>query len=158
MGHPEQTIVVGYASSAASRHALSVAAELAADLGARLQVVHVVDLRDYPVDPDLPDWEQQGAARLAAERAEVDALLADWSGEWGYDLQRGDPARALAATAAREHARMIVVGSRAASGLGVALERLAGAVHSVPHALERANIPVLVVPDHSATKGHSAAG
>ena len=155
MGRTEQSIVVGYASSAASRHAVTVAAELAADLGTRLHVVHVVDLRDYPVDPDLPDWEQQGAARLAAERAEVDALLADWPGEWSYDLQRGDPARALTAIAAREHARMIVVGSRAASGLGVALERLAGAVRSVPHALERADIPVLVVPDHPVAKGHS---
>jgi len=147
------SIVVGYASSAASRRALSVAATLATDLGVRLHVVHVVDLRDYPVDPELPDWERQGADRLAAERAEVDALLADWPGDWSYDLQRGDPARALAAIATREQARMIVVGSRAARS--VALEWLGGGLRSVPHALERADVPVLVVPDHSTDKGHS---
>ena len=145
----QQSIVVGYASSAAGRRALTVAAELAGDLGARLHVVHVVDLLDYPVDPDLPDWEEQGTARLAAERAEVDSALADWPGQWDYRLQRGDPAAALGEVAAQVQARMIVVGSRHGSGLAAALERLAGTTRSIAHALERADIPVLVVPDHS---------
>jgi nucleotide-binding universal stress UspA family protein len=148
----QQSIVVGYASSAAGRRALTVAAELAADLGARLHVVHVVDLLDYPVDPDGSDWEEQGSARLAAERAEVDSALAGWPGQWDYQLQRGDPAHALAEVAGQLRARMIVVGSRHGSGLAAALERLAGTARSVAHALERANIPVLVVPDHSAGK------
>jgi nucleotide-binding universal stress UspA family protein len=142
--HP--VIVAGYADSAASRHALTVAAELARDLGARLSVVHVVESRDYPVDPDLPDWEQQGAARLAQERAEVEDSLADWPIDWQYELWRGDPARALADAAGRLQARLIVVGTRGESGLGAALERLLGASRSVAHALEHAQIPVLVVP------------
>jgi nucleotide-binding universal stress UspA family protein len=151
VGNPmtQQSIVVGYASSVASRRALTVAAELAGDLGARLHVVHVVDLLDYPVDPDLPDWEERGASRLAAERAEVGSVLADWPGEWDYQVRRGDPARALAEIAAGRQARMIVVGTSHGSGLAVALERLAGTIRSVAHALERADIPVLVVPDHS---------
>jgi nucleotide-binding universal stress UspA family protein len=147
-----QSIVVGYASSAASRRALTVAAELAGDLAARLHVIHVVDLLDYPADPDLPDWEEQGTARLAAERDEVGSILADWPGQWSYQLQHGDPARALAEMAARVHARMIVVGTRHGSGFGAALERLAGTARSVAHALERADTPILVVPDHSARK------
>lgn len=150
----QQSIVVGYASSEAGRHALTVAAELAGDLGVELHVVHVVDLLDYPVDPDLPDWEEQGSARLAAERAEVDAVLADWPGQWDYRLRRGDPAHALAEVAAELGARMIVVGSRHGSGLAVALERLAGTTRSVAHALERADIPVLVVPEHSRPQHH----
>jgi nucleotide-binding universal stress UspA family protein len=109
----------------------------------------VVDLLDYPVDPDLPDWEERGASRLAAERAEVGSVLADWPGEWDYQVRRGDPARALAEIAAGRQARMIVVGTSHGSGLAVALERLAGTIRSVAHALERADIPVLVVPDHS---------
>jgi len=148
----QQSIVVGYASSAAGRRALTVAAELAADLGARLHVVHVVDLLDYPVDPDLPDWEEQGTARLAAERAEVDSVLTEWPGQWDYQVRRGDPAHALAEVAGHVRARMIVVGSRHGSGLAAALERLAGTPRSVAHALERADIPVLVVPDHSGGK------
>ncbi|MFL6160683.1 MAG: universal stress protein [Jatrophihabitantaceae bacterium] len=151
-GRPGRAIVVGYADSEASRRALTVAAELAADLGARLAVVHVVDLRDYPADPDLPDWEGAGAARLAAERTEVEGILANWSGQWTYELVRGEPARAIADIAAREHARMIVVGSRGGSGFGAALDRVLSAARSVTHSLERADTPVLVVPAHSAPK------
>lgn len=152
MSRVAQTIVVGHARSAASQRALSVAVELATDLGARLYVVHVVDQRDYPVDPELPDWEAAGAAQLAAERAEVEQVLAGWSGEWSYDLRHGDPVHAISEVAAREHARMIVIGVRGRSGLGGALERLLGASSSVVHALERADIPVLVVPARARRK------
>lgn len=143
----QRVIVVGYAATPTSRHALAVAAQLAGELGDQLVVVHVVDLRDYPVDPDLPDWEQQGEARLAAERDEVTALLADWPGRWAYQLGRGDPAAAIASVATEQQARMIVVGTRGA-GFSAALQHLLGATRSVPHALERAGIPVLVVPHH----------
>jgi nucleotide-binding universal stress UspA family protein len=142
-----QTIVVGYVHSAASRHALTTAADLARDLGAHLHVVHVVDLADYPVDPDLPDWEAEVGARLDAAQADAERLLADWPEvSWRFDLRRGDPAHALAEEAGRDHARLIVVGTRGGARFVTALERLLGASRSVAHALEAAQVPVLVVP------------
>jgi nucleotide-binding universal stress UspA family protein len=156
--NPTRPLVVGYDRSPASGQALAVAAELASELGARLHVVHVVDLRDYPLDPDQPYWERQGRAQLEAEFEDVKAALSSWSGEWSYDLHHGDPALALADVAHRHQARMIVLGTRGGSRLGLALERLLGANPSVSHALERADIPVLVVPSHAATHQPPADG
>jgi nucleotide-binding universal stress UspA family protein len=141
-----QAIVVGYANTPGGRRALAVAADLASELRARLHVVHVIDLRDYPVDPDSPDWEAGEATELAAERAEVERALADRAPDWHYEVQRGNPVRALAEAADREQARMIVVGAHHGSGLGAALDRLLRATPSVAHGLERAGVPVLVVP------------
>ena len=148
-----RTIVVGYASTAASRRAVQEAARLATDLDAVLHVVHVVDLRDYPVDPDTPDWDSAGEARLMQERREVEGLLAEHRLDWTYDLLRGDPARGIADTAARHHAYMIVVGTHVRHGFTDGLERLLGAGASVAHALERMEIPVLLVPSHSPKVG-----
>jgi hypothetical protein len=63
-GKPTAAIVVGFDRSAASLAALGKAAELGAQLGAELHVIHAVDLSDYPVDPDAADWEEQAAASL----------------------------------------------------------------------------------------------
>jgi nucleotide-binding universal stress UspA family protein len=54
-------LVVGFDRDAVSRAALTVAADLAGRLAARLVVVHVVDLDDYPIDPEAADWEEQRA-------------------------------------------------------------------------------------------------
>ena len=51
-------VVVGYKNSADSRHALETAIGLARPLGALVRVVHVVEIGDYPVDPDSEDWEE----------------------------------------------------------------------------------------------------
>ena len=45
--------------SPASQEALRVAGDLAQRLGARLDVVHAVTLRDNPVDPDAVDWDER---------------------------------------------------------------------------------------------------
>ncbi|HKC28667.1 MAG TPA: universal stress protein [Jatrophihabitans sp.] len=144
MSSMSRSIVVGYANTPGGRQALTVAAELAADLGARLHVVHVIDISDYPIDPDSPDWDAGDATQLAAERADVERALADRLIDWRYELQRGNPVRTLANAAAREQARMIVVGAGHASGL----DRLLRASRSVAHGLERTGVPVLVVPAH----------
>lgn len=148
-------LVVGYDRSAPSRRALVLAVELATRLNARLHVVHVVDLRDYPIDPDSADWEQQGRERLAAEFEAVKSTLTGWIGDWSYDVQRGDPARVLTGAAENDHAMMIIVGTRAESGIGAQLERLLGVSGSVSHALRHATVPVLVVPDD---RGHTHRG
>jgi nucleotide-binding universal stress UspA family protein len=142
-------IVVGYAHTDASRRALTVAADLALDLGARLCVVHVVDLHDFPIDPDAADWEQRGDAEAAHQRREVETALQAWPGQWSYEVRRGDPVRALAAVAREESARLVVIGTRASSGFAAAVERLLGLGHPVVHGLEEAgDTPVLLVPGH----------
>jgi nucleotide-binding universal stress UspA family protein len=150
MSSSDPTMVVGYNRSEASRHALTVATDLAARLGARLHVVHVVDMNDYPVDPDSADWEQRGQADLEDESRAAAAALHAWPGEWTYDVRRDDPVRAPADIAHRENALMLVVSTRG-GGIGVALGRLLSATPSVSHGLERGGVPVLVVPAPPAT-------
>jgi nucleotide-binding universal stress UspA family protein len=141
----QPSLVLGYDRTEQSRYALSVATDLALRLDAHLHVVHIVDLRDYPIDPDSADWEQQGRDNLADEVEAARAELAGWSGQWTYHQKRGDPVRALLAVAAAHDALMIVVGTHGA-GMGAALQHLMGGATSVSHGLLRHHRPVLVVP------------
>jgi nucleotide-binding universal stress UspA family protein len=140
------TLVVGHGRDPSSDRALHTAVDLGRRLGGRLHVVHVIDLNDYPVNLDAPDWGDRGAEAVAAEQRHVEHLLADAGVAWSYEALHGDPANVLC-TAAKEHdALMIVVGSRG-EGLRRALGRLMDP--SISHGvIQRQDRPVLVVPTH----------
>ncbi len=141
---PVTTLVLGHGLDPASAHALQVAADLARRLDAHLHVVHGVDLRDYPIDPDAADWEEQARRTLAEQQQAVETALADSGQAWTYHASRGDPAALIAAVADEHDALMIIVGTRG-EGLRAALERLLG--RSVSHGIIRTqHRPVLVVP------------
>lgn len=138
-------LVFGYEPGDDSEHALSVAADLATRLDAHLHVVHVVELLDYPVDPDAADWEQAAQTTLQHERARIHELFIGWPGEWTYHTERGEPVHALTTIADAHDALMIVVGTRG-HGLGASLQRLLNG-GSVGHGLVRGHHrPVLIVP------------
>jgi len=141
---PAVDIVVGVNRDPASQEALMVAADLARRLHAHLHVVHAVDLADYPIDPDAPDWEQRAQATLAQEWEHVRTELADQPGSWTYHAWHGDPVGLLAAVADEHDALFIVVGTRGA-GLAAGLSRLLSG--STSHGLiRRRHRPVLIVP------------
>lgn len=134
-------LLVGYDRHPASHHAVIVAADLAHALGASLLVLHVIDLEDYPIDPDAADYEVAAARTVAQERQHAEGLLSQATVEWTYETARDDPAHALAKVAHDNDVLMIVVG---ASGRGLARRLLHG---SVPQALtHKQRKPVLVVP------------
>jgi nucleotide-binding universal stress UspA family protein len=142
----DPTLVVGHGQDPSSDHALHAAVDLAHRLGGRLHVVHVIDLHDYPINVDAPDWEQRGAEAVAAEQRHVESMLVDAPVPWTYEARHGEPAKVLC-TAAEEHdALLIVVGSRG-EGLRRALGRLMDP--SISHGvIQRQHRPVLVVPSH----------
>ncbi|GAA0944258.1 universal stress protein [Pseudonocardia zijingensis] len=141
---PTATLVVGHRHGSSDDRALTVAADLGRRLDARLHVVHVVVLADYPVDPDAADWDERGEQTLAEERHHVEAALVRTGLRWSYESCKGAPATALAHAAVERDALLIVVGTRGA-GLRATLSRFARP--SVSHALvERQDRPVLVVP------------
>ena len=142
----DPTLVVGHGQDPSSDHALRAAVDLAHRLGGRLHVVHVIDLHDYPINVDAPDWEQRGAEAVAAEQRHVEGMLLDAPVPWTYEARHGEPAKVLC-TAAEEHdALLIVVGSRG-EGLRRALGRLMDP--SISHGvIQRQHRPVLVVPAH----------
>jgi nucleotide-binding universal stress UspA family protein len=142
----DPTLVVGHGQDPSSDRALHAAVDLAQRLGGRLHVVRVIDLHDYPINIDDPDWEQRGAEAVAAEQRHVEGMLMDAPVPWTYEARHGDPAKVLC-TAAREHdALLIVVGSRG-EGLRRALGRLMDP--SISHGvIQGQRRPVLVVPAH----------
>ncbi len=140
---PHVSMVLGYDRTPESRNAFDVTLDLGARLMAFLHVVHAIDLRDYPIDPDSADWEAKAAATLAEERKIATGLLRQYPWGWSYLAGRGDPARLLMSVADDHDALMIVVGSKG-EGLHVLVERLISP--AVSHRLiERAKRPVLVV-------------
>ena len=140
------TLVVGHGHDPSSDHALLAAVDLGRRLDGRLHVVHVIDLHDYPLNIDAPDWEQRGAAAVVAEQRHVESLLADAPVPWSYEACHGDPAKVLCSAAEEHDALLIVVGSRG-EGLRRALGRLMDP--SISHGvIQRQHRPVLVVPSH----------
>jgi nucleotide-binding universal stress UspA family protein len=123
--------------------ALFVASDLAEHLGSELRVVHAIELRDYPIDPDSPDWEEHGELVLAHVQLAVEEVMSEAVIEWRYRTYRMDPVSALLLEAEHSHASMIVVGSRG-EGVHTSVERLVS--RSVSHRLiNRSPCPVLVV-------------
>jgi nucleotide-binding universal stress UspA family protein len=140
----EPTLVVGYRRDPSAERALIVAIDMGRRLRAQLRVIHVVELIDYPVDPDSADWEEQCAHVLNEQRSWVERTLAGSGLDWDYEIRRGNAAIELARAAHEYDALFIVVGSRGA-GLGAAISRLERP--SVSHqAIGCQTRPVLVVP------------
>ena len=143
-------LVLGYRASPYGRAVLDHGADLATRLRAALHVVHVVDLSDYPIDPDSPRWEEQAQQTLAAEQRDVETALADLPGSWTYHAAHGDPVALLRQVADGYDALMFIVGSRG-EGVGSVASRLLGTRPSVSHRLiARSHRPVLVIPPHAA--------
>lgn len=141
---PRATIVVGVARGGTSEAALAFAVDLAGRLAARLAVVHVIDVGDYPIDPDAADWELQAQVTLAAERARVQQALAGHAFGWSYQARHGSPVAVLAAAADEHDAYLVVVG-RHGHTIGEQLRRLLDG--SLSHRLlNRCSRPVLIVP------------
>jgi nucleotide-binding universal stress UspA family protein len=137
------SLVVGHSRAPAGQEALRVARELAGRLNARLFVMHVVTLGDYPVNPDAADWDEQAQRNLAQQQEQVRTALAGCRQQWTYSVSRGDPVSVISSAAEKNDALMIIVGTRG-HGVGPAIERMLGG--SVSHGLiRRQHRPVLIV-------------
>lgn len=145
-GSTHPTLLVGHGRDPSSDRALLVAVELGRRLGAQLHVVHVIDIHDYPVNVDAPDWAERGAEAVAEEQRHVEELLTDAPVPWTYEALSGDPAAVLCDAATEKDALLIVLGSRG-EGLRRAIGRLLDP--SISHGvIKRQQRPVLVVPTH----------
>ena len=140
---PGARLVVGFDHDEASRAALRTAVDLAGRLGARLTVVHIVNLGDYPINLDAADWELQAQENLADERRLVEEALSDHHFGWSYEAWYGSPGATLIRVADAQDALMIIVG-RHGHGVSEGLRRLIdGSVSR--NLINRCHRPVLVV-------------
>ncbi len=129
---PLRRIIVGVDASAESQAALRWAIHLAVALQAGLTVVHGVGLLEeggYRPHVDVETMLADTEPRPRPPAVDVDVVTED-----------GPAADVIVRIADRQHADLIVVGSR---GLG-ASPRLLGSVSEA--VLSRARIPVLIVP------------
>ncbi|MDZ7881748.1 MAG: universal stress protein [Mycobacterium sp.] len=141
---PTHHLVVGFDRAESSMQALRFAITLAAAVNAHLHVAHIVDLEDFPIDPDGDDWQEHVVDALAQERARACDLLRASPVNWTYSALHGDPAGVLRVLADDHDALMIVVGS-ARGGVMSALDRALGESVSA-HLLRHAHRPVVLVP------------
>ena len=137
---PYDTILLGTDLAGASGTATDRAIELAAQLGARLLVVNVIDpgragpLRSRGrVRPVEEREDRAAAAQEVVERARQSGTTAT------YLVWDGDPGDGILAAAEAEQADLIVVGTRGRNVVG----RMLGSVSD--HVVHRARVPVLVV-------------
>jgi nucleotide-binding universal stress UspA family protein len=138
-------VVVGVSRDTSSDAALAYARELAARMSVRLHVVHCIDMKDYPIDPDSADFETSMFGVAAEIRAKAEAALSYSPVDWVYHDLHGDPVRLLAEVAERHNAMMIIVGTHDPGLPLAALQRVF--THSVSRGmLKRQNRPLLVVP------------
>lgn len=143
------TLVMGFDLSPVSQCALEVAADLARRLDAHLHVVHVIDLCDYPIDPDGANWEEQAEEALAMEQATVRATLSTFEVRWTYHAWRGDPVALLVKVADEYDALMVVIGA-SREGLRPAISHVLNRSVSQGLTGRRGRRPVLVVPGNAA--------
>jgi nucleotide-binding universal stress UspA family protein len=147
----ERSIVCGVDGSADSQAALSVAADIADRLGARLVLAHVVDYVPGPyagVGPmGLAAMPRPRLTLAPDEQREAGAqLLAQIAGAAGFEqaeqrVVSGFAAERLVDLADEEQAELIVVGSR---GRGAFKAAFLGSVST--SLIGVARCPVLVVP------------
>jgi nucleotide-binding universal stress UspA family protein len=146
-------IVAATDGSDAANRALEFAAILAKDLGAQLRLIHVVALRDIPLE-QLDEYSRSGtvtrpeamteASRetLAMAGQLVRSLgLPDVAAESAIELHEGNIAETLIDAARRDQADVIVAGKR---GLGRLSSLVLGSVSQ--KLVELAPCAVVVVP------------
>jgi len=130
------TILCGVSERGTEQSAVDLARALAARLGLRLVLVHVVDGIPAGTDESLSARQRQAGA----ERT-IDALAEDVGSGTETRVVLGDRAQGLAEVAAEEGADLIIVGSRTA-GFGSRRLRC-----ELARELEAATpVPVLVAP------------
>jgi nucleotide-binding universal stress UspA family protein len=135
-------VVVGIDGSENGARALRWAAELAAQTGGRLVVIHVFEPLAHLGEVQPPvDFAAMEAAAKRTLGEDWCAPCATLGVPYTTRVVEGDPAHALIAAAAEEHADLIVVGSRGLTGLrGV----LVGSTSS--KVLRHSDRPVAVIP------------
>lgn len=125
--------------SAGAQEAARTAAEVAAEHGSELHLVHV--LRDAPsarlLDSARSELERQGREVLDAQARSVEEAGASVA---GTHLRRGSPAEEILAVRDEVGADLVILGSR---GLGPVRRAVLGSVSE--RVLHRAGVPVLVV-------------
>jgi len=139
------SLVMGFDLSPASRSALDVAADLARRLDAWLHVVHVIDLSDYPIDPDAADWEEHAQQALAVEKTTIGDSLKAFDGPWTFHAWHGEPATLLATVADEYDALMVIIGARH-EGFSAAMSHLITRSITANLTGHHGHRPLLVVP------------
>lgn len=135
-------VVVGVDGSENGARALRWAAELVAQTGGRLVVVHVFEplahLGELEPPIDFAAMEAAARRRLGEDWCAPCATLGV---DYTTRVMEGEPADALIAAAGEEQADLIVVGSRGLSGVR---KLFAGSTST--KLLHRTNRPVVVIP------------
>ena len=136
------TIVCGVSDGVESRAAVQLAGALAARIGLRLVLVHIVtDRQPRPLEPASPSLEPDGQDADSGGTATLEAIARELCDEVEIRVLRGNRVDGLAEAAAEEGADAIVLGSRPRGARGRQLRC------TLARELEAAqSVPVLIAP------------
>jgi len=137
-------ILVGVDFSHASRRAADEAQQLAAQMGAQIDLVHICPLPPAGAELSVP-IDAGAMERARRELATVERELRDEGFAAKTHLGVGDPVAGLLDYIRRLQPALVVVGSH---GHGAVLRLLMGSV--AESLIRRAGVPVMVVPAASA--------
>jgi nucleotide-binding universal stress UspA family protein len=128
--------------SSSSKQALEFAASLAAKAGARLSVVHVLELLHEIGDVPVPDFDAYRAARFEKARKSMTQAVAPVRQMCPVDelVLAGKPYREIVRLIAEQHAGLVVMGVR---GRGAIDRMFFGS--TTEHVVRQAACPVLTI-------------
>jgi nucleotide-binding universal stress UspA family protein len=132
-------VVVGVDGSANAQQALSVAADLARNLGVELTVFHALGLMTVIDGEHVPSEGHRETIERLLQADWCHSLQGDPSLRWRAEIVDGNPADVLLHMGRDLDASFVVVGSRGIGGV----QALGSTSHHVVHGCDR---PVVVVP------------
>jgi nucleotide-binding universal stress UspA family protein len=155
-------IVVGVDGSPQAREALRWASRMATELGGDIVVVHALGLLEQLHGELVAAHARRAEIRDVVEREWCSSLRRDGTpgsgappggvpggADWKVVVREGAPVDVLLGVAAEEDADLLVMGSR---GIGSAPALALGSTSL--HVLQRATLPVLVVPEREHSVVH----
>ena len=138
-----ESIAVALGLNAPRTNTLDTAIGLATMANLPLRIIHVNLLRDYPVDPDAPEWEREGGKTIE--------ILAEWVSEalsrcnlpyqWHVEMNRG--LNCIIDFAMENNAIYLVIGAPRLSSNHKFANFIGHYSHKTPGGLQ---IPLVVAP------------
>ena len=139
-----RSIAVAVGHSRGQSDTLESAISLGESLEAELLAIHVVDVKDYPIDPDAMDYEKVGRASYAVTADHVATRLKDYPYGWRWIVTKGSVHQKIVEVAKEQNCQLIIVGTDLQSSTKGTLQRVHTTMAGKVTALSA--IPVLIVP------------
>ncbi|MDA8276889.1 MAG: hypothetical protein M0Z45_01655 [Actinomycetota bacterium] len=106
-----ESIAVALGVNAPRTSTLDTAVGLATMANLPLRIIHVNLLRDYPIDPDSPEWEREGGKTVEMLSAWVSEELAKCNLAYQWHVEKSKGLSCIIDFAMENNAKYLVIGA-----------------------------------------------